>query len=143
MAPPGENGSGPSRPERVPRFVSVSSGRFVPGIADGPLAVAAAPLRTPRLPQPPPDGLPELPDAARRDGPQPAAASRRTLEPPPPPSGERRRDASDARSEDHVDSRIKAQGERARREHHQGAADGVKFLGDAFVCVRVSGCTYS
>lgn len=69
VAPPGEDGGGAARPQRVPRGIVAfegGGGGFEPRAADGPVAVAAAALRPARVPQPPPDRLPQLPDAAGR-----------------------------------------------------------------------------
>lgn len=115
MAPPGEDGGGETGPERIPRrHLPVQSGGIQPGSPHGPVAVAAAPLRPARLPEPPADRLSQLPDPAGGGGPQ-QAAPRRALA----PTGRR------PRPQDHLHRGPQAQGQGARGEHHQGDADGV------------------
>lgn len=116
MAPPRENGGGSSRPQRVPCGESESRRQLQFSAADGPVALAAAPLRSAGLPEPSADRISQLPDVARRRGPQPAAGG---------PLALAHRHQHGARSSDHLHSRPPTQGQRARGEHHEGPADGL------------------
>lgn len=115
MATPGEDGGGETRPQRVPRrIVALAGHRIGSGPPYGPLAVAAAALRLARVPQSPPDRIPQLPHVAHCRRPQ-SASTRRTLT----------LAHHHPRSQNYLNSRSALESKGTRGEHHQRTPDGV------------------
>lgn len=74
MAASGEDGGGPTRPDRLPFSLDPHESRRLQfGPAHGPMALAAAPLRSARFPQSPPNGISQLLNVAGGGGPQSTA----------------------------------------------------------------------
>lgn len=116
MATTREDGGGEIGSQWVPRsLLTFSSGGLESGLADGPLAISTFAVGATRVPQPSPDGLPQLPDPSGGGWPQQTAASRPFAQP-----------ERVIRFADHLHSRVEAEGQRTRRKHYEGTSDGVK-----------------
>lgn len=135
MAQTREDGSGSAGPERLRALdddgFAEPYARVEPGAAGGPVVVTAAAVRAARVPVAPADRLPELPDAARRT--QPVHHEVATVA-----SADGRHATVVVlavhvvvvhhvrrRPQDLVHSGAQAQGQGARRVHHQGHANGL------------------
>lgn len=126
-----EDGGRPTGAQRLRALdddgLAEPNARLEPGAAGRPLAVAAAAVRAARLPVAPADRLPELPDATRRAQPVlhevaavTAADGRHAAVVVLVVVHRVRR-----RPQDLVHSGAQAQGQGARRVHHQGHANGL------------------
>lgn len=130
-----EDGGGPTGPERLRALdddgLAEPNARIQPCAAGWPVAVAAVAVRSARFPVAPADRLPELPDAARRA--QPVVHEVSAVA-----AADGRHAAVvvlavhvvvvhrvRCRPQDLVHSGAQAQGQRARRVHHQGHANGL------------------